>query len=96
MPGLSSIQTVVASTVGTNSSEHWRLQDEEFHERQGRLPGQRTTQSLWGRLKVGRLYGRKFEIRRKAMDEVIDSTLGYVSPMQFEESWHATQLLRAA
>jgi transposase InsO family protein len=53
------------------------------------------------------LYGRKFETRRKAMDEVIDwmtfynhrrihSTLGYVSPMQFEKSWHAAQLLKAA
>jgi transposase InsO family protein len=65
------------------------------------------TQSLWDRLKVGRLYGRKFATRREAMDEVIDwltfynhrrfhSTLGYVSPMQFEKSWDAAQLLKAA
>jgi transposase InsO family protein len=65
------------------------------------------TESFWGRLKVGRLYGRKFETRRQAMDEVIDwmtfynhrrihSTLGYVSPMQFEASWHAAQLKQAA
>lgn len=65
------------------------------------------TESLWGRLKVGRLYGRKFETRRQVMDEVIDwltfynyarlhSTLGYVSPMQYEKSWHAAQLLKAA
>lgn len=58
-------------------------------------------------LKVGRLYGRKFETRRQAMDEVIGwmtfynhrrihSTLGYVSPMQFEKSWNAAQLLKAA
>jgi hypothetical protein len=26
-------------------------------------------ESLWGLLKVGRLYGRKFETRRAAMDE---------------------------
>jgi putative transposase len=62
---------------------------------------------FWGRLKVGRLYGRKFVTRRQAMDEVIDwmtfynhrrihSTLGYVSPMQFEKSWQAAQLLKAA
>jgi hypothetical protein len=62
---------------------------------------------FWGRLKVGRLYGRKFQTRRQAMDEVIDwmtfynhrrihSTLGYVSPMQFEKSWHAAQLKKAA
>ena len=30
------------------------------------------TESLWGRLKVGRLYGRRFATRRHAMDEVID------------------------
>jgi transposase InsO family protein len=65
------------------------------------------TESVWGCLKVGRLYGRKFETRRQAMDEVIDwmtfynhrrihSTLGYVSPMQFEKSWHAAQLLKTA
>ena len=65
------------------------------------------TESFWGRLKVDRLYGRKFTTRRQALDEVIDrmtfynhrridSTLGYVSPMQFEKSWHAAQLLKAA
>jgi hypothetical protein len=65
------------------------------------------TESLWGRLKVGRLYGRNFETRRQAVDEVIDwvmfynhrrvqSTLGYASPMQFEKSWCAAQLLKAA
>ena len=60
------------------------------------------TESLGGRLKVGRLYGGKFETRRQVMDEVIDwltfynyarlhSTLGYVSPMKYEKSWHAAQ-----
>ena len=60
------------------------------------------TESLWGRLKVGRLYGRRFATRRNAMDEVIDwltfynhkrlhSTLGYVSPMTFEQRWIAAQ-----
>ena len=60
------------------------------------------TESLWGRLKVGRLYGRRFATRRDAMDEVIDwltfynykrlhSTLGYVSPMTFEQRWLAAQ-----
>ena len=52
-------------------------------------------ESLWRRLKVGRLYGRRLATRREAMEEVIDwinfynhkrlhSTLGYVSPMTFE------------
>ena len=60
------------------------------------------TESLWGRLKVGRLYGRRFATRREAMDEVINwlnfynhkrlhSTLGYVSPMTFEQRWTAAQ-----
>ena len=58
------------------------------------------TKSLWGRLKVGRLHGRRFAIRREAMDEVMDwlnfynrkklqSTLGYVSPKTFEQRWIA-------
>lgn len=65
------------------------------------------TESLWGSLKVGRLYGMRFETRRQAMDEVIDwltyynhrrrhSTLGYISPMQFEQNWFAAQLKKAA
>ena len=60
------------------------------------------TESLWARLKVGRLYGKKFATRREAMDEVIDwlnfynhsrlhSTLKYLSPMQFEQNWYAAQ-----
>ena len=65
------------------------------------------TESLWGSLKVGRLYGMRFETRRQAMDEVIDwltyynhrrlhSTLDYISPMQFEKNWFAAQLKKAA
>ena len=65
------------------------------------------TESLWGSLKVARLHGRRFETRRATMDEVIDwlsfynhrrlhSTLGYVSPMQFERAWLAAQEKRAA
>jgi putative transposase len=65
------------------------------------------TESLWGSLKVGRLHGMRFATRRQAMDEVIDwltfynhgrlhSTLGYISPMQFENNWFAAQLKKAA
>lgn len=60
------------------------------------------TESLWGHLKVARLHGRRFATRRQAMDEVIDwlgfynstrlhQTLGYVSPMAFEQRWFAVQ-----
>jgi len=65
------------------------------------------TESLWGSLKVGRLHGKRFATRREAMDEVIDwltfynhgrlhSTLGYVSPMKFEENWRAGQSEKSA
>ena len=65
------------------------------------------TESLWGSLKVGRLHGMRFETCRQAMDEVIDwlafynhgrlhSTLGYISPMQFEYNWLAAQLKKVA
>ena len=51
--------------------------------------------------------GQRFATRGQAMDEVIDwltfynhrrlhSTLGYVSPMQFEKRWDAAQQLKAA
>ena len=65
------------------------------------------TESLWGRLKVGRLYGKTFATQRDAMDEIIDwltfynhrrlhSTLDYVSPMRFEKNWHTAQQDKAA
>jgi len=60
------------------------------------------TESLWGHLKVARLHGKRFATRRAAMDEVMDwlgfynstrlhQTLGYVSPMAFEQRWLAVQ-----
>ena len=65
------------------------------------------TESLWGSMKVGRLYGKRFATRRAAMDEIVDwltfynhrrlhSTLGYVSPTQFERAWLAAQQRQAA
>ena len=65
------------------------------------------TERFWGRLKVGRLNGRKFETRRQAMDYVIDwimfynhrrihSTLVYVSAMQFQKNWHVALQKKAA
>ena len=60
------------------------------------------SETLFGSLKVERLHGQRFEIRRQARDETIawlllynkarlHSTLAYVSPMQFESEWLARQ-----
>lgn len=75
--------------------------------RKGNCWGNAPTESLRGRMKVGRLYGQRFETRRQAMDDVIDwltfynhrrlhSTLGYASPMKFENRWDTAQQLKAA
>jgi len=61
----------------------------------------------FGSLKVGRRYGRRFATQREVMDELIDwltfynqrllhATLGWISPMKFEEKWHAGQAKKAA
>ena len=78
-----------------------------YFEHERRRQQRRPSQPGSGRLKVGRLYGRSFATRRQAMDEVIDwlafynhrrlhSTLGYLSPRQYEERWVAAQLNKAA
>lgn len=54
------------------------------------------SEALFGSLKIERLHGMRFEMRRRANDEVIDwlvwynsrklhSTLGYTGPMQYEQ-----------
>jgi putative transposase len=56
------------------------------------------SETLFGSLKVERLFGQRFETIREAKDETIawllwynrtrlHSTLNYVSPMQFEQDW---------
>jgi putative transposase len=65
------------------------------------------TETLFGSLKVERLHGMRFDTRRAAKDEVMDwiafynhrrlhSTLGYTSPMAFEQKWLAKQITLAA
>ena len=60
------------------------------------------SETLFGSLKVERLYGQKFKTRREAKDETIawllgynqtrlHSTLDYVSPLQFEQNGLANQ-----
>ena len=65
------------------------------------------SETLFGSLKVERLHGQRFTSRRQATDDVVvwllwynrsrlHSTLAYVSPMQFEENWHAAQPRQAS
>ena len=65
------------------------------------------TETLFGSLKVERLHGMRFGTRRQAKDEVMDwvafynhrrlhSTLGYASPMAFQQKWLASQISLAA
>jgi transposase InsO family protein len=60
------------------------------------------SETLFGSLKVKRLYGQRFKTRREAKDETIawllcynrtrlHSTLAYISPVQFEQNWLANQ-----
>ena len=63
--------------------------------------------TLFGSLKVERLYGQRFRTRRHAKDETLawllwynqsrlHSTLNYVSPMQFEQHWQMAQAEQAS
>ena len=64
------------------------------------------SETLFGSLKVERLYGQRFVTRRQAKDETIawllwynqtrlHSTLAYVSPVRFEQDWLAAQAKQA-
>ena len=64
--------------------------------RKGDCRDNAVTETLLGSLKVERLHGMRYETRRQAKDEVIEwlrfyhyrrlhSTLGYLSPMDFEK-----------
>ena len=61
------------------------------------------SETLFGSLKVERLHGQRFITRRQAKDEIMDwllwynqerlhSTLSYISPMKYEESWQVMKL----
>lgn len=65
------------------------------------------TESFWGRLKAASVHGHKFASREQARQAVMDwmafynhrrlhSSLGYLSPMQFEQRWHEAQRKKAA
>ena len=65
------------------------------------------TESFWGRLKTASVHGQKFATRVQAKQAVMDwmafynhrrlhSSLGYLSPMQFEQRWYEAQRKKAA
>ncbi|WP_157896473.1 IS3 family transposase [Acidovorax carolinensis] len=65
------------------------------------------TESFWGRLKTASVHGCKFATREQARQAVMDwmafynhrrlhSSLGYLSPMQYEQSWYEAQRKKAA
>jgi len=65
------------------------------------------TESLWASLKRASVYGQRFTTRDEARAAVMNwlafynasrlhSTLGYVSPMQFEKNWQAEQVKKSA
>ena len=75
--------------------------------RKGNCWDNAVTETLFGSLKVERIHDNRLGSRRQAKDEVIDwlafynrtrmhSTLGYVSPMKFEELRCGTQARAAA
>lgn len=65
------------------------------------------TESLWGHLKTACVHGRRFATRDQAQQTVMDwmgfynlsrlhSSLGFQSPMQYEQRWLAAQRKTAA
>jgi transposase InsO family protein len=58
------------------------------------------TESFWSRLKAGSVQGHKFQTRAEAINAIMSwiafynhrrlhSSLGYLSPMQYEQRWDA-------
>ena len=65
------------------------------------------TESFWGRLKTASVHGKKFATREEARRAVMDwiafynhrrlhSSLGYLSPMRYEQRWYEAQREKAA
>ena len=65
------------------------------------------TESFWGRLKTASVHGQKFATREQSRQAVMDwmafynhrrlhSSLGYLSPMQYEQRWYEAQRKKAA
>ena len=64
-------------------------------------------ESFWGRLKVACVHGQRFATREQARQAIMNwmafynhrrlhSSLGYLSPMQYEQRWYEAQRKKAA
>ena len=67
----------------------------------------RTPESFWGRLRKASVHGHRFATREEASRSVMDwiafynhrrlhSSLGYISPMRYEQRWYKAQRKNAA
>ncbi|KGH07205.1 transposase [Comamonas thiooxydans] len=64
-------------------------------------------ESFWGRLKTACVHGQRFATREQARQAIMNwmafynwrrlhSSLGYLSPMQYEQRWYEAQRKKAA
>jgi transposase InsO family protein len=93
-----------ASEDFRNELKAWHI--ESSMSRKGNCWDNACSETLFGSLKVERLHGQRFSTARQAKDEVVSwllwyngqrlhSTLNYVSPVRFENNWHAAQRRQA-
>ena len=70
--------------------------------RKGNCRDSAPTESFWSWLKTASVYGHEFATREQARQAVMDwmafhnhrrlhSTLGYISPMRYEQRWYEAQ-----
>ncbi len=75
--------------------------------RKGNCWNNAPTESFWGRLKTASVHGHKFATQEQARQAVMDwmafyshrrlhSSLGYLSPMRYDQRWYEAQRKKAA
>lgn len=88
-----------------NALKDWKMRSSMS--RKGNCWDNAPTESFWGRLKTASVHGHKFATREEARQAVMDwmafynhrrlhSSLGYLSPMRFEQRWYEAQRKKAA